>query len=142
MIHRLRFQTLAFLLTGTVAALAGCTREPGRPPTYAVAGKVLNGNKPVANATIVFHPADPTPDAVKPRGTTRADGTFTLTTYDGNDGAPAGEYRVTVEQWLAGRPDDGPSNRLNPKLSKPDSSGLRATVSAAPTELKPFDVKK
>jgi hypothetical protein len=123
--------------------LSSCGLTDTRKPTFAVTGKVVDHGKPVPHATVVFHPADDAgPDAVKPRGTTTADGTFTLTTYDGNDGAPAGEYRVTVEQWLAGRPDEGPSSRLPAKYAKPESSGLTATVGAGPTELKPFEVKK
>jgi len=114
-----------------------------RTPTYPVTGQVLDGSKPVANATVILHPVSEVgADVVKPRGITQADGTFTLTTYDGNDGAPAGEYRVTVEQWLAGRPDEGPTSRLPVKFAKPETSGLTATVSAGRTELKPFVVKK
>ena len=73
---------------------------------------------------------------------TGPDGTFTLTTYDAADGAPAGEYRVTVELWRStGRGDEGPTNRLNPKYARPESSGLTATVSAGPTDLKPITLK-
>jgi hypothetical protein len=137
---------ILFPLVAVVALVgiaAGCGGEARRKPTFPVSGKVLDGSKPVANATVVFHPVGGVEaDVPKPRGTTAADGSFTLTSYDGNDGAPAGEYRVTVEQWLAGRPDEGPSNRLNAKLAKPESSGLTASVSTGPTELKPFDVKK
>lgn len=131
---------LAFLAFG----VASCSKSDGRKPTFAVTGQVLDGIKPVANATVVFHPVgDADPSAVRPRGVTRADGTFTLTTYDGNDGAPVGGYRVTVEQWLAGkRTDDGPANRLPPKFSNPASSGLTATVNAMPTELGPINLKK
>lgn len=131
---------LAFLALG----VSSCGKSDGRKPTFAVTGKVLDGTKPVANATVVFHPVgDADPAAVKPRGLTGADGTFTQTTYDGNDGAPAGGYKVTVEQWLAGkRADDGVSNKLPPKFGNPDSSGLTATVNAGPTELAPIILKK
>ena len=80
-------------------------RQP-RKPTFAVSGKVLDGTKPLANVAVVFHPVGD--DGPKPRGKTDADGAFSLTTYDTADGAPAGEYRVTLELWLAGRPDEGP----------------------------------
>lgn len=135
------------LLLASVATSAGilssCQRNETREPTYAVSGQVLDGKKPVANATVIFHPTSGTgPQVIKPRGTTRADGTFALTTYDGHDGAPAGEYRVTVEQWLAGRPDEGPISRLAARFANPATSGLTATVTAGPTELKPFLVTK
>jgi hypothetical protein len=132
------------ITVGVVAlGLCSCGSGDGRKPTFAVTGQVLDGSKPVANATVVLHPVNESgSDVAKPRGTTKPDGTFTLTTYDGNDGAPAGEYRVTIEQWLAGRPDEGPSSRLPVKFAKPETSGLTATVTAGPTELKPFVVKK
>lgn len=134
-----QFVTLSVVLT----TVTGCTPGEQRRPTFHVTGKVLDGSKAVPNATVVFHPVGGDgQDAVVPRGTTGADGSFTLTSYDGNDGAPAGDYRVTVVQLLAGRPDEGPSNRLNAKFAKPESSGLTATVNAGPTDLKPFDVKK
>jgi hypothetical protein len=79
---------------------------------------------------------------VKPRGKVGADGKFALTTYDGNDGAPAGEYKVTVELWLSsGRDDAAPTNRLPIRYANPDTSGLTATVNAGATELQPFALK-
>jgi hypothetical protein len=138
--------TRRLFLTGLgVAALglASCTRGDGRKATVPVAGKVLVNGKPAEHATVVFHPVGGAgPDAVRPRGKVGPDGAFALTTYDGGDGAPAGEYRVTVELWLAGRPDEGPSNRLPAKYADPATSGLTATVGAGPTDLKPFELKR
>lgn len=124
-------------------ALAGCGSKG--PTLYPVTGKVLGPDgKPLARASVVFHPVGAAdPNAVKPRGTAGEDGTFVLTTTTTGDGAPAGEYRVTVEQWRAGsRPDDPPANRLPPKYANPDQSGLTATVGTGPTELQPFTVKR
>jgi hypothetical protein len=46
---------------------------------------------------VVFHPKDNAdPQAPRPFGTAGADGSFGLTTSRPGDGAPAGEYRVTV----------------------------------------------
>lgn len=140
--------TRRVLLTATALlalGVASCGKDDGRKPTFPVTGKVLLPNgKPAEHATVVFHPVgDSDPAAVRPRGKVGADGNFALTTYDGNDGAPAGEYRVTVELYLASaRADEGPSNRLNPKYAKPESSGLSATVAAGPTVLKTIELKK
>jgi hypothetical protein len=133
------------ILGGVLAAtIVGCGAKDDRKPTFAVAGKVVEGGKPVANATIVFHPIDdPDPNAVRPRGQTAADGSFQLTTYLGSDGAPAGQYRVTVELWLAGgKGDEAPTSRLNRKFANPLQSGLTASVGTGPTELQPFAVSK
>lgn len=138
-----RRRFLTGLLFLAALGLSSCGGD-GRKPTFPVAGRVLRDGKPVAHATVVFHPTGAAePDPVRPRGTTGADGSFALTTYDGNDGAPAGDYRVTVELWLSsGRGDEGPTSRLPTKYAKPDTSGLTATVNPGPTELKPFELKR
>jgi hypothetical protein len=119
---------------------AGCGESE---PLYPVTGKVLLDGKPAAHATVVFHPVAAKPGAVRPRAKVEPDGSFKLTTYEANDGAPAGEYRVTVELWLSsGRGDEGPTSRLPAKFANPESSGLTATVTAGPNELKPFTVTK
>lgn len=140
--------TRRYFLVGVGLAafgLASCSKADGRKPTFPVQGKVLMPDgKPAEHATVVFHPANESgPDVVKPRGKVAADGSFQLTTYDGNDGAPAGEYRVTVELWLStGRGDEGPTSRLPAKYANPESSGLSAAVNAGPTELKTFQLKR
>ena len=63
--------------------------------------------KPVPDALVAFHPAGAAPAASKPgdgppagpprpTGKTDAEGKFKLHTYVGDDGAPAGDYQVTV----------------------------------------------
>ena len=138
-----RSRTLLHLaLPFVLAAVAtGCSKSgEGRQPTFAVTGKVLDGTKPVANATVVFHPVG---DAgMKPHGKTDANGEFKLTTYDGDDGAPAGKYKVTVELWATVTADGGPVNKIPAKYARPDSSGFTAEVAAGPTELQAFTLKK
>lgn len=138
---RLRRALFSFAVVLFWTALAGCGQKG--PVLYPVTGKVTGADgKPLEHASVVFHPVDTSdPNAVKPRGKVGADGTFTLTTHTAGDGAPAGEYRVTVEQWLSsGRADEPPVNRLPGKYAKPESSDLKATVSAGPTDLAPFTV--
>lgn len=132
------------LLPLCLAALLALPACKGRVKTYPVTGKLtIAGNPKLAeHATVVFHPIDESSDGVRPRAKVAADGTFTLTTFDGGDGAPAGRYRVTVEQWLSsGRDDAPPNNRLPAKFSKPDSSGLTRTVEARATDLEPIDLR-
>ena len=133
---------LLSLFALAVVGLPACQPTAGRKPTFPVAGKVLINGKPAEHATVVLHPVGGGSDDVKARGKVAADGSFKLTTYDADDGAPAGDYRVTVELYLAGRPDEGPSNRLPAKFSKPETSGLTATVASGPTELKPIELKR
>jgi len=82
------------LLASALGTLASCEPSEKRLPTFPVTGSVAFADKkPAANATVVFHPTDPT-ITVRPRGKMAADGSFQLTSYDGNDGAPAGKARA------------------------------------------------
>ena len=62
-----------------------------------------------AGAMVVFHPVSPDLEKLiggKPTARkVNDDGTFTLTTYEDGDGAPEGEYGVTI-QWEA-KPKEG-----------------------------------
>ena len=123
-----------------VLAAAGCGSKG--PVLVPVTGKVFVNGKPAEHAVVVLHPLTAS-DLPKPRGTVSADGSFTLTTHTTGDGAPPGEYRVTVEQWLAGaKADDPPTSRLPAKYAKPETSGFTATVGDGATELKTIDIKR
>ncbi len=120
----------------------GCGSGESRTPTHTVRGKLTDGSKPVAHAQIVFHPVGGSAETPKPRGRTDEKGEFTLTTYDGHDGAPAGQYKVSVELWKTTSAEAGPANQLPAKFSDPEKSGLTASVNVGPNDLQPFVVKK
>src|SRR5687767_10889460 len=85
----------AFALAG-----AGCgPSDPGLKPVYPVQGSLFVKGKPAKGAVVMFHPLPletGRPTALRSRGTVGDDGSFRLTTYNTDDGAPAGEYVVTV----------------------------------------------
>lgn len=89
------------LVVSLIDVLAiGCAKPPNGPLCFPAHGKVLYDSKPLAEAMVVLHPVDPDPDAEndqRPIAITKADGTFELTTLQPKDGAPAGEYTITVE---------------------------------------------
>ena len=138
---------LRLVLAGFAACagvtLAGCGGAKG-PELTPVSGKVLLKGKAAEHATVVLHPVNPaTPDQPKPHGTVGPDGTFALTTFATGDGAPPGEYKVTVEQWIASpRPDEPATNRLPSKYSKVATSGLTATIAAGKTELPAIEITR
>jgi hypothetical protein len=68
-----------------------------------------------------------------PRATVKDDGSFVLGTYKKEDGAPAGEYRVSV-RWLVKLKKEEveggalPVNVLPSRYSKSETSGLTAVI--------------
>lgn len=139
------FPSLAIVAV-SMCTLAGCGPRVKQKPVFPVSGKVLFDRKPAGRALVIFHPLDESdPNAVKPRGEVADDGSFKLSTYGAGDGAPAGEYRVTVEWWLSsGRPNDDspPANRLPQRYAVAANSGLKATIEQRSNELKPFELTR
>jgi hypothetical protein len=136
----LRLLTGAFLL-GVVLPGASCS---GRKAVYEVTGKVLFQGRPAEGAVVQFHPAEPpgSPPLV-PQGVVGKDGTFRLTTYRHEDGAPPGRYQVTVLWGVPSKGGDGYDKLLVPdRYLKPATSGLTATVPAKAVELPPFELTR
>jgi hypothetical protein len=122
---------------------AGC--GPRRPAVHVVRGQVLVGDRPAARALVMFHPVgDARPEAARPVGETDDEGRFTLTTSVQGDGAPEGEYQVTVTGFRAVRAGKGAAddyvtqNALPDRYARVETSGLRATVAPRANDLEPF----
>lgn len=140
-------------LKKTVTAEDGHVRL-GRKATYPVRGKILVDGTPLAGAHIAFHLIEDAPKSKDGKGDGKkytyvadafveADGTFVLSTYVANDGAPVGEYAVTVEwrePYYDARGNLSP-NRLPSQYAAAKSSELRAKVKAEPNEFS-FSVTK
>jgi hypothetical protein len=119
--------------------LSGCART-NRKPVYPVRGQVLINDKPAAGATVFFNPVATDPEGIAPYGVTDDKGSFSLTTYLTFDGAPAGEYVVTIRApGPPHRPGDeqGP-DRLKGEYNNLKTSKLRVTVEKKANELPPF----
>jgi hypothetical protein len=127
-----------------IAALACSSCGSGGQPVYPVQGKVLYLGKPTPGAVVVFHPAgNPSPDALRPQGTVSADGSFRLTTYQPDDGAPPGDYDVTILWTRPSKHGGGEQvNLLPPRYLRPRTSRLRVQVKAEPNDLPPFKLTR
>jgi hypothetical protein len=139
----LRSVSLLILATFPVV-LASC--RSGRKAVYPVRGRVLDAaGKPAEGVLVIFHPVgDEDDDPNKPRGYTDAEGYFSLTTYEQGDGAPEGNYAVTVE-WrprkktpFGAEPADKLAGRYNNPRTTP-FSGIRVTPETR--ELPPLRLK-
>lgn len=101
------------LLLALAACLAGCSKGnqlgyvQHEEQLFPVEGTVLVDGKPATNAVVILHrpdapsaggslPADPLTLPPNPTGDCDEEGHFVLGTYLARDGAPAGEYLVTV----------------------------------------------
>jgi hypothetical protein len=131
-------------------ACFGC--GDGRIATYPVTGAVTVDGQPAEGVLIVFCPTEGPEEfqSERPFGNTGSGGKFELTTFNPQDGAPAGQYKV-MAQWRTkpqqASPEQDPDrqpaamDRLGYKYINPETSGLTATVDEGPTELPPFELK-
>ncbi len=124
---------------------AGCSKG-SQKALHPVRGQVLAEGRPLPQAIVTFHPVGAGPEEPRPSAQTDDQGYFTLTTYAKGDGAPAGEYAVTVtcfRSFAVRNPSEGDENTRNilpPRYANPATSQLRATVGASGSELPPFQV--
>jgi tetratricopeptide (TPR) repeat protein len=110
-------------------------------------GQATLGGKPMPGALIMLEPVwTKEPPFPLPRATVKDDGSFALGTYGKEDGAPAGEYRVSV-QWLLKMDrqevEGGalPKNVLPPRYGKFETSGLTVQIDAGDNSLPAFQLK-
>lgn len=128
-----------------LSLLLGCAETNDWPKRYPVSGKVTVDGKPVVRAMVVFHPVSPRPDGKKIASSTftNDDGTFQLTTYDAGDGAPPGEYKVTIVANFVVKNGEEVStpDLLKGRYQNPNTTKLTATVREEENVLPTFDLK-
>src|SRR5262245_2780792 len=130
------------LLAAALGGFAGCSgKDPRQKVCYPAEGQVLVKSQPAVGAIVAFQPAGgANPEewyAGYPQATVGPDGTFHVLTYGTQDGAPAGEYVVTIV-WPGERdPKDeeaSPPDKLNGQYADPKKSPLKAKVENGPTK--------
>jgi predicted phosphodiesterase len=119
------------------------TDEPGvatakRPETRQVRGHLFYEGTPAAGAYVVFQRiGGKEKRAVRAEGMVEADGSFMLSTYRANDGAPEGDYAVTVVWRKPSVDGDGKAspNLLPARYAKEETSGLKSTIKPGPNDV-------
>lgn len=93
-----------------------------RKPTQPVRGKVYYEGTPLPEGSVVFHLVNPDTKRLTRTGDAllEADGSFVLSSFVANDGAPTGDYVVTITTTGAAK--------VPAQYAKPDTSDLRVTV--------------
>lgn len=122
-------------------ALVSCGEDAppsAESPLRPVSGRVIMGGQPAEGVMVRLHPLNHVHEAGVPHpfGETDSEGVFPLGLDDGRQGAPAGQYLVTLE-WPAAA---GGGDRLGGVYAEPDGSGLTAVIDDSTTELPPFEV--
>ncbi len=142
----------SFLLIALALTAASCSSS-SRPQLFPVRGKVVVNDKAAEGVLLTFLPAsekDPTP--LRPLAISSEDGTFTVKT-DEEEGAPAGEYVVTmVWKQDAPPPNAKKGKAISMKMGSEQidklggkyvdrKKGFKVKIEKGPNELKPFEVK-
>jgi hypothetical protein len=141
--HGRRFLAAAiagFLLTATSYGCGEAT--PQRVAVYPATGSLIVKGQPATGAFVTLHPKSGGAEGVPaPRATVDKEGKFALTTFNGGDGAPEGEYVVTV-QWYKlvknGADVSAGPNVVPPKYSRPESSNIVVRIAAGENTLEPI----
>ncbi|HEV7280587.1 MAG TPA: hypothetical protein VGN57_10310 [Pirellulaceae bacterium] len=127
--------------------------------THPATGEVRWQGKPVAGVRITLHPtgaATPPAGDLRPSGTSEANGTFSLSTYEIGDGAPVGEWKVTAVwpdpdfkprtpeeiEAASGASGDSKPDKLRGKFATPVDSFWLITIAEGVNSLPPIDLSK
>lgn len=146
-------------IVAVALACVSCNKSPSRPKVTLVSGQVFVENKPAKGALVTLVPIQAPEEVARswkfgfPRATVGEDGKFQVSTYEFGDGAPPGEYRVTIiwpvmeiVEGPDGEPVEGekplfpPQNRLNTKYSEPGQTPLNVKVEEKPVEIPKYEL--
>jgi hypothetical protein len=135
----------AMVVVFCFAGWAGQKKDDGKVKVYPVEGKIIVSGRPAGYATLAFHAVDKDRAGGHcPVGITNADGTFRLMTYTHDDGAPEGDYVVTLfwphdPEFATGVPcacaEITTHDRLFGRYADPVTSELRTTIYPQRNEL-------
>lgn len=119
--------------------------KTSRMAVFPAQGKATYLGNPIPNAAVFLHPIGVKADFPLPRAIVKGDGSFVIGTYGADDGAPAGEYRVTT-QWFEKvedpEKDDGisPRNQLPAKYARVETSGLSLRIQEGENIIPPLQL--
>jgi len=135
---------MLILVPAGAALLSSCAGSKA-PACFPVKGRVSYKGKPLAEAMVVLHRVGGDVEGnQEPMAFTDASGAFSLTTFKSHDGAPPGDYLISIEQRALQTVGEetirnGP-NVLPPKYANPETSGLKYTVVEADNSIPQINV--
>ena len=132
------------LVAACLVLAGGCGGEDWQAETFPASGRITVNGQPPAGAVVTLHPLTDKVDqrGSNPWGIVQEDGTFPLSTYAQGDGAPAGEYAVTV-RWPQDVTDMAAalSDRLGGAYAQRDNSPWRVTITEGDNQLPPIEIE-
>lgn len=135
---------LRWLCLLAACCLSSCgPAKPERLPVYPTQAKITMQGKPIEKVMLVLHPLNglDLQGAAKPNAKTDKDGVCKLSTYDAQDGAPAGKYAVLL-YWFRNDPDeDGSMDRFQGRYANPNKPVAIIDIQAGQNTLPPIDLK-
>lgn len=130
--------SLAFLACSTI----GCAEaKPERTPVFPVKGTITFKGQPIPGALIALHPKSPVEGTPQPRANVTKEGALEVSTYDGGDGAPEGDYVLTVKWYKpikSGQDIVSGPNVIPAKYARQESSNLTISVKPGENVLQPI----
>ncbi|HEX3601939.1 MAG TPA: hypothetical protein VHU84_17430 [Lacipirellulaceae bacterium] len=132
------------LVAFATVSCIGCSKSDSHVPVNPVAGAIQFRGQPVEGAFVSLHPKNAIEGIPQPRASVAKDGTFTVSTFNGNDGAPEGDYIVTVQWYKPVRHGDdlvGGPNVLPAKYASPRTSDVTIHVAADENHLPPIQLR-
>ena len=120
-------------------ALVGCAEAtPDRTPVFPAKGTITFKGQPTSGALVALHPKAPIEGTPNPRANVDKDGAFNVSTYVTADGAPEGEYVVTVLWYKPVKKGEditsGP-NVIPAKYANPNTSDLVVSIKPGENDL-------
>ena len=120
--------------------VVGCTPDV-RVPVHPVSGKVTFKGQPAKGAQVVLNSTTANEfDDVAPMGVVGDDGSFAIGVYEPGDGAPEGDYVVTV-LWFKQVGEAAGPNVLPKQYASPRASPVKASAKGGPTQIPPIVIK-
>lgn len=135
-------QLAVTLLLPLAGLLAGCSGGEPRSEVHRTRGSLMVNGKPAEGAILSFHPADGKnfdQRGSRPRAVVEADGSFAVSTYGDRDGAPAGDYAVSVV-WLENADSADPADKLGGRFATPQQSRWRVQIQPGDNQLEPYEI--
>lgn len=125
----------AILMASALAGLIGCGTPKADDSLNLIKtnGQLMIVNKPAAGAVLLFHQTRAINGQLPPRARVGIDGRFTVTSADGGDGLPSGEYVVTVV-WRGGSGENGDDgfSLVAERYTRTTMSPLKASIRPGP----------